>query len=379
MKALFITHSFIGLCRLDSKRPDKFQTFFFLQVSLCSIVLVYVRKRSDAILVLDEDKLTFIFSELSKGFDRSPFEIAATLFVVAGFIAFFVVFASRQVKRRREETEKRERQVLARLVRTKRLLPAEITLLNGLKRQLKKGQRLFDLFESAPVFNGCVKRYRETESVSSSVLSSLRVKLGFRADDPDRIPHSTAELAPGTLLVMIDGKRRLSGTVKKIDEGFFLVSVGEVARLPAPGTRLTILLQKKSGLYKFKTVAGRSEGGIIRLRHAEEIQRVQRRRYYRRHISLPVMVRRAEGSQPWVRTSLKDLGGGGASIAASFEGIEVGEELEVSFNLQKGPPIQVRGIVVRCSKNGRLLHVQFGPMNDAQRDRIIAHLFQGRM
>lgn len=299
---------------------------------------------------------------------------------MSGFIVFLVVFSARQVKKRREETAKQEKEVLARLVRTKHLLPNEIDMLNGLVRHLRKGQRLFELLERSSIFNACVRRYRESEPVQASVLSSLRVKLGFRAEGPERIPHSTAELTPGTQLILLYGKKKLVGSVAKLDEDFLLISVGERVSLPAPGTRLSILLQKRSGLYGFKTVVGRPQGSMVRLRHTEDIQRVQRRKFYRRRTSLPVMLRKAAGgvgAVEWRRTRLKDLGGGGASMEAPGGGMGVGEEVEVAFHLKKGPPVRVRGLVVRLSGNGRVMHIQFGPMGDAQRDRIIAHLFGG--
>ena len=302
---------------------------------------------------------------------------------MSGFIAFLVVFSARQVKKRREETEKQEKDLLARIMRTKHLLPDEIDMLNGLVRNLRKGQRLFELLERSSVFNACVRRYRESEPVQASALSSLRVKLGFRAEGPERIPHSTAELAPGTQLILLYGKKKLVGSVAKLDEDFLLISTDDRVSLPAPGTRLSILLQKKSGLYRFKTVVGRPQGNMVRLRHTEEIVRVQRRKFYRRRTSLPVMLRKAAGGVggveglEWRRTRLKDLGGGGASMEAPGGNIGVGEEVEVAFQLKKGPPVRVQGVVVRLSGNRRVMHVQFGPMGEAQRDRIIAHLFGG--
>jgi len=257
----------------------------------------------------------------------------------------------------------------------KRLLPAEIELLEKLVTHRGKGQKLFEILGSAHVFNRCVRRLGESESVPSPVLSSLRVKLGFRAEGPERIPHSTAELPPGTGLVIVEGKRKIYGSIVKLEDRFFLVSVEKKSGLPSPGSIVRVLLQKESGLYGFKTSAGRVECGMIRLKHAEDIQRVQRRKFYRRRTSLPVMVRKAERGQQWMRTTLRELGGGGASLRAPPGAIGRGEEVEVAFPLQTGPPVRVRGIVVRLS--GNVLHIQFGPMGEAIRDRIMAYLFRG--
>lgn len=253
-------------------------------------------------------------------------------------------------------------------------MPPEIDLLGALVRHRGKGQKLFAVFGSAHVFNSCIRRLRESGPVPSSVLSSLRMKLGFKADGPERIPHSTAELPPGTGLVIIEGKRKFYGRIVRLEGHSFLVSFMERTYKPASGSKLNVILQKESGLYGFKTVAGCNEGGMIRLKHAEDIKRVQRRKFYRRRTALPVLVRKSGGGWDWVRATLKDLGGGGASLKTPPGAIDAGEEVEVSFPLKTGPPIQVQGVVVRLS--GNVLHVQFSPMSEALRDRIMAHLFR---
>ena len=200
------------------------------------------------------------------------------------------------------------------------------------------------------------------------------MKLGFRAEGPERIPHSTAELPPGTNLIIIEGKNRLSGRIVKLEERYFLVSSEQKHGLPSQGSRVGVLIQKESGLYGFKSVAGKNERGMFRLMHTEDIQRVQRRKYYRRHTALPVMVRKAGCGQQWMRSALKDLGGGGASLRAPSASLGSGDEVEIAFPLQKGPPVRVAGVVVRLS--GNVLHVQFGPIEEALRDRIMAYLFR---
>jgi hypothetical protein len=279
------------------------------------------------------------------------------------------------VKKKREEAEKQEKRITERLIRMKHLLPAEIDLLGELVRHRGKCQKLFEVFGSAHVFNACIRRLRESGPVPSSVLSSLRMKLGFKADGPERIPHSTAELPPGTGLIIIEGKSKFYGRIARLEEHSFLVSLEKSTYKPSHGSKLNVILQKESGLYGFKTVAGRNEGGMVRLKHAEDIQRVQRRKFYRRHTSLPVLVRKSAEGRDWVRATLKDLGGGGASLKTPPGTVDRGEEVEVAFPLKTGPPIQVQGVVVRLS--GNVLHIQFGPMGEALRDRIMAHLFRG--
>jgi c-di-GMP-binding flagellar brake protein YcgR len=256
---------------------------------------------------------------------------------------------------------------------------SEVDLLKRLFKYLRKNQKRYEVIENPYIFNSCVKKLREQEDVSAPLITSLRMKLGFKAEGPERIPHSTAELTEGTpLLIITGGKREIAGSIVKIENNSFLVFLEEKGASLSQGSKIKVYCQKRSGLYEFQASVRKVEKGMVRLGHSEEIRRIQRRRFYRRRVSFSVYIKRPGPEQQWVRTSLLDLGGGGASMENPWAGIKPGEEIEVVFP-EKKPVLRVPAFVVRTSGAARDMHVRFGPMSDARRDRIIGHIFKGRV
>jgi c-di-GMP-binding flagellar brake protein YcgR len=287
-----------------------------------------------------------------------------------------VIFSIYQVRKRRQQGLQIEQTVFEKMARGKSFSTPEIDLLKRLFIYLKKNQKRYEIIENPYIFNACVKKLREHEDVSSALLVSLRMKLGFKAEGPERIPHSTAELTINTPLLLISkGKREVSGRIIKIENHSFLVGLEEAGVTLSPGSRITVYCQKRSGLYEIKAVVRKVERGMVWFLHSEEIRRIQRRRFYRKRVSFSVYVKRPGPEQQWVRTSLLDLGGGGASIENPWESIRSGEEIEIVFP-EKKPELRIHAFVVRTSGAARNIHVRFGPLSDADRDRIIGYIFK---
>jgi hypothetical protein len=307
---------------------------------------------------------------------RSPLEIAASIILVSGFIVFLSIFSTYQVKKRRQRGLQVEQTIFEKMVRGKNFSVSEIDLLKRLSLYLNKSQKRYELIENPHIFNACVKKLKEREKVAASLLSSLRMKLGFKAEGPERIPHSTAELNTDTpLLIIGKGKREVAGRISKIDSHSFVVGLEGAGALPSPGSRITVYFQKRSGLYEFQTAVRKIERGMMRLDHSEELKRIQRRKFYRKRVSFSVYIKRPGPEQQWVRTSLLDLGGGGASMENPWVGIQAGDEIEIVFP-EKKPVLRVPAFVVRTSRASHNMHVRFGPMSNGDRDRIINYIFK---
>jgi c-di-GMP-binding flagellar brake protein YcgR len=142
------------------------------------------------------------------------------------------------------------------------------------------------------------------------------------------------------------------------------------------GEALRVYFQNRAGLFSFDSrILGVDDQGI-RLRHAEEIRRIQRRKYYRKRVSQPVGVRDPGTEEQPVRSTLYDLGGNGASLKNPGRRYTAGDVVELSF-MAAGERFSLVSEVLRTSKNGDVLHVRFAPMRETTRDRIIGALFQG--
>ena len=106
----------------------------------------------------------------------------------------------------------------------------------------------------------------------------------------------------------------------------------------------------------------------------------EQRAHARRELELPVLVHdtgnRVRGA---IRFDLRDLSVGGAFLRSDLL-FEVGEELQVEFELPGGLSVHARGRVVRVSRDPAPreagMGIAFSEMSDADREAVRAFLAQ---
>jgi c-di-GMP-binding flagellar brake protein YcgR len=138
-----------------------------------------------------------------------------------------------------------------------------------------------------------------------------------------------------------------------------------------------VYFMNKTGLYSFVTVVRKIQGYMVQVGHSEEIKRVQRRKYYRKKVNLPVFVKPADAHERPVRTTFHDLGGGGASMNNPGNRFQVGDRLDLFFYFEGGKPLlKVQADVIRTSEEQSRLHLIFRTLSESSRDRIIGFVLQ---
>jgi len=344
-------------------------------------------------IVLNEEKLSLLFNEISKGFVKTPAEIVLFIVLVIGIIAFFIFVTRYQAKKRTIATVLQAHELFYRLSKKKALNHLEIGLLEKMAKRLKSPQQMHLLFDSQATFNGCLDKLRKEEPVSPSLAAGLRLKLGFDTGDTGRPIHSSAELAEKRPVLIFEKKsrQRVPGIVLKNDSQALNVAVENVTHGIKAGTTVQVYFQNQSGLFSFTSRIRRTERGVLQIAHSENIRRIQRRRFYRRKTSLPVYVRHHGETANPIRMTCTDLGGGGASLINPDRRYKTGDRLDLYFHIypQRRSPeplrpsgrrqhIHITGEVVRLSEGGRKVHILFHPLPEAVRDRIIKYLFTGK-
>ncbi len=270
-----------------------------------------------------------------------------------------------------------EDEIFEKIVRGKKFNHSELELLYRLAGYLKKSQKKYLLLENQAIFNACSKKLQEERRITASLLASVRLKLGFKAKDPERIPHSSADLEEDmSVLIVQKGKRQKAGRIFKIEPHSLIITLENGILSPSSGSPLIIYFQKRSGLYALTTSVQKLERGMIRVAHSENIKRIQRRKFYRKKILLPVSVKKAGSEGQPFRTILIDLGGGGASLRNPGGRLEAGDEVELSFFTSGRESINLAAFVIRVSGREKIAHVTFGSITDEIRDRIIRYIFR---
>ena len=76
-----------------------------------------------------------------------------------------------------------------------------------------------------------------------------------------------------------------------------------------------------------------------------------------------------DGTAKPLKTVLIELSGGGASLQNPSRALTLDQQVELSFAPQ-GEKFRVSGRIVRLSKGGQVIHVEFQALEEAERERI---------
>jgi hypothetical protein len=347
----------------------------------------------------DPRKVSEFLDSIARGFVTSPLQYilfgAIILLLVAGLL---VAYRVQRGRARRQENQ-------LGLERFERL--AGKLGLSGPEREVLDrlaGGRLarkLRLLASPAAFNHAVARLevQTPGAPAESSLAELRLKLGFQAQNPERVPSASSELPVGLPVVLVwsfaGARYRLAAEVAGQQAEALTLACPPArslpggsppeaaAAVPPAGSQVTVIFQNRAGVFSFRTtvLAASASGGLrpaaagcLRLDQVEKLQRIQRRKYYRRRLRLPVQVQAREG-EPQLASQLLDLGGDGASLVNPRRSLSAGDLAELSFRVGN-ESFRLTAEVLRVSRDGQVLHVRFYGLHDADRDRLLGALFR---
>jgi len=338
-------------------------------------------------IVFDQEKLSAFFDTVSRGFESSPREIVLVILSFLAFIAVLIVIYRLQRRRVRRQqriiADRRYRQISAKYS----LEPSQEELVQRMARFLKEPEKKYLILVNQPTFNFCAAKLRAKEGAAASI-AQLRSRLGFRLQGPEQIPASSAELPEGQGLLIVGSETKApenrrgrdtakaQGRVHGQEPGALSVQLLEPGASFHPGQTVQIYFQNRAGLFSFVSSVLSIQDRMIRLQHGEDLQRLQRRKYYRKRVSQPVGIRYPGAEEKPTLSTFYDLGGNGASLKNPARRYSAGDAVELTF-LAAGQRCTLVAEVLRCSKNRDVLHVRFAPMPETTRDRIIGSLFKG--
>jgi c-di-GMP-binding flagellar brake protein YcgR len=327
--------------------------------------------------VLDEEKLNLILTEMSEGFVKNPIEIALFSVLIIGIIVAVVLLYRRQLRAAREQRLRHSQQIFSRAVRERKLQLGEVSLLESMAGHLNAPDLKHLLVENQGSFNTCAAKLLESGGAASSEIAALRLKLGFRPRSLEQPLHSTAQLFEDLPVIVVQkGRQGCRGRIDRIEPHILGIEVGDGSIPLKRGLPVQVYFQTPSGRFVFSTRIRKVGKGYIEVVHSERIKRLQRRQFYRKRIMLPIYVKRAGPDERTQLTTLIDLGGGGASIANRELNCEAGERVSLSLLAPKKERIDIAGLVLRVSRGGKIAHVRFDHILEADRDRIMNILFR---
>ncbi len=315
------------------------------------------------------------FDEIAQSLKQMGGPALPVILLVFVPIAALTAFSLLQIRRHRAEAES-QAEASFRLALQKRALPApQLALVQLLARYAPDQLRRHDLLKVPRVFQAALERARRAEHLDEGEVAALRVALGFSAQDAERTVYSTVELAPDTPLIIDQEKvRRFRAKTQSVEPAGITIVTEDGEVPPAPGSTLQVYFKREAGMFTFQSRVLSLEGSRAQIAHSESIARYQKREYYRRKLAMPVMVRVAGSEEKPAQYRFLDLGGGGASITNAELRFRPGDDIEITFTPGTEGPIELIGEIVRLSEAGKVMHVVFGPLREAMRDRIIGYI-----
>jgi hypothetical protein len=336
----------------------------------------------------DPRKVSEFLDSIARGFITSPLEYALFGAIILLLVVGLVVAYRVQRGRARQQEKRLALERYERLAGKLRLSAAEQETLD----RLAGGQvvRKLRLLASPAAFNRAASRLAAPDAAAESSLAELRLKLGFQARNPERAPSASSELPEGLPVLLTwsaaagglrpgglrpaGARRRLAAEVGAQEAEALVLVPREGVSGPPPSSPVTVVFQNRAGLFSFNTSVRSAAGGVLRLDQVERLQRIQRRKYYRRRLRLPVQVQAREGEPP-LASQLLDLGGQGASLVNPQKKLSAGDLAELAFRVG-GESFRLTAEVLRVSRDGQVLHVRFHGLRDADRDRLLGTLFR---
>jgi hypothetical protein len=314
---------------------------------------------------------------VADGFVTSPYEIAAIVVIFVGLLGVFLVYALR--KRRLREAQRTEANAARyrELVQMYQLSPSDEDLIARMARRLKRQDEPHVFLENQGLFNRAARLLMSEDGVSTGWVSGLRVKLRFTGKPIGMQLYSSVDIPPdSSLLLRTIRGTTFGGTVADTAKGTLHLRLGPNPPSLPRGTQLHVVYQNQSGVFEFDTAVLSAEGTELHLQHSEHIEKHQQRHHYRRAIDLPVGVTPLLSDDPPLVSHFVDIGGGGASLINPEKRFRSGDTFHVTFAPEGEQEISVLCTVLRTSRHNEVLHVEYGPIREATRDRIYRLLFQ---
>lgn len=326
-------------------------------------------------LILNEEKITWVLKEISKGFKLSPFEISIYFFIIISIGFVFTWFYRRERLKTRETNKKLAAKKFEKYIKEYKLTGADIDLLKLMAKNLKESFNLPLLIENRYIFNRCAKIVLKKDPSLSTRISSLRVKLGHIRTKADQLIHSTAEIPQYSeveLIITEDStKKMVRGIIAEIKPDYLLVKLDQDHH-KIDEKYVTVQFQNMAGIFIFKTRILKVKEAELYLQHTEEVKRVQRRRFFRKRVRIPAVIS-IEGSDEIYFTTIVDLSGGGAKVELDKE-IKEGSIINLVFTLPGNYKISAKSRVISCG-HGKI-HLSFTEIKDSDREQIVKYIFR---
>jgi hypothetical protein len=224
------------------------------------------------------------------------------------------------------------------------------------------------LLTDQQLFLRAARRALREGLASERELLGLARRAGFNIDRIDPKAMSTLKLPSGVEVSVADsGMKSGAGSIVQNHPDALRLRLKLGHTTFSPGTRLDVVCNSSRGLYRFSSVVTGKKGKTLDLQHTDQIESVQRRKHQRHGVQVDVELRPERGVSAPTKTA--DLSIGGAATKNPGRTYTIGNRLRVAIGTD-GQRFSVPATVVRTSRGGRILHLQFEQPTEEVRHRL---------
>lgn len=320
--------------------------------------------------------------DFSTGFETSATELYLFLGIL---VALGVVLALAQLRKPKPKKKKKgparepllhRRSEVPRYREEMVLSPRESQVLERLSWCLKNPNNKEQLLENQSLFLRASRRALREGMVTESDLYRLSDRMGVSLEAMRAKRQNSSSIPVGAQTSVADREMHMAtGETLLSDENTLRVRLQRGHSGFHRGNQVEIVCNGEEGMYRFFSNVKGQEGKVLHLEHSNHVEHVQRRKYRRRRVQLPVELSlRALDDKP-LETKTVDLSVGGAAVKNPKKRYVTGSELEVVLNPASGSPMTLPATVVRSSKRNRIIHLRFGRLEQQHQHRLFRMLF----
>jgi hypothetical protein len=315
------------------------------------------------------------FKTISESFQASTLEIVIIFIALILFLGMLLGTYFYQKKKRREKRIEASQKLFESMIQKGSFSDEEKEILENLSQAVSGGKEKKHLLVKNPyVFSEISRKKIEEGEVSAENIEGIKKKLSECCFEKAKAIKTSDDLPLGLhLYIMQDKKVGFHGELDKKKPERLTIKLYEREALFKRGSKVYIYFKTKSATLYFSPEVLSFEPQVLEVSHPEKIQKVQRRKFYRKNISRPVSIRKVGERSTWETRTL-DLGGGGMSIANPEGKFRPGERVALVLKLPEAEEIKLSGKIIRISKGTQRLHIKFDAMKESQRDKIIGFI-----
>jgi len=330
----------------------------------------------------DIGNLSHIFQGIMDSLQSSARQrvILITLIVLLFLISITAILIQhlKKVMTERRESENTFRQTLQNV----RMTAREIEILNIMTDlSYIKPERKYLLVQDAATFSNAAEELLRRGEIEIDELRKLRNKLDVCCFRRAKVINTTKELPEGLHLYITKySPEGFHGMIVQRKYEYFAVRVKEPFKELEVGDICGIFFKRGRETFRIHTPLKLIKKDILYFPHTEEVEKAQKRNFYRRQALLPAVLRKEGYITEEYHTRLVDIGGGGARVESPSEKFRKGDAVTFLFKTPNGETFEVSGEIVKTTEMNEkeYLHIHFLSIDDAARDRIIGFVLSDK-